>query len=76
MQEMRYAEAVEILSAASSVDALAYDLRCMLVRALTMVGSIDASRTHYESMAALYRRDLGALAPTYEQVISGDARMT
>ena len=71
MRERRHEDAVEVLTKAASIDMLAYDLRAMLVESLAAVGSVDAARAHYKSMAALHLQDLGMPARPYEEVISG-----
>ena len=61
--------AINILTNAVGLDALAFDLRSSLIRCLARAGSIDAARMHYNHLASLHRQELGAEPEAFESLL-------
>jgi DNA-binding SARP family transcriptional activator len=64
--------AIDVLSRAIELDALAFDLRASLIRNLKRVGAEDAAADHYRQYAGLMRRELGRRAPPFDELVSDD----
>ena len=67
VRERRYEDAVDVLTPVTNVDPGAYELRSALIACLAALGSTDAARAHYKTLAALHHRDVGVRLAPYDE---------
>lgn len=64
----RVQPAIDVLTHAIEMDALAFDIRATLVRTLKQAGAVDAATDHYRQYANLMKRELGVRAPPLDDL--------
>jgi DNA-binding SARP family transcriptional activator len=64
--------AIEVMTRAIEIDALAFELRATLIRTLMQVGASDAASEHYRHYANLMQKAMDERAPPMQELLRGE----